>query len=212
MFTGSRPKNLLPTNKAYNMEAWTKLNIQMNDILETIIKYTEETEYVFITGGAQGFDQLAFWCVDRLKSHYPEKNIKNNLVLPFTNQAEQWMTNGLFSQKEYELMKDKADEISYCVNYELHNYKDIRNALMARNSVMINRADVTIALQANPDWNDPKTPSGTADAMRKALKEDKEIIWLKNKLTKNDEIYIDNIEIINEKSLKPLETLMRNTL
>lgn len=55
---------------------------------------------VFISGGAQGFDQLAFKAVNNLKQKYPD--IKNIVYIPFTGYDKQWNEYGLFTAKEFE--------------------------------------------------------------------------------------------------------------
>ena len=69
-FTGRRPKDLF----GYVKENYVPLVNKLTD--ELIQFYKEQGFDTFITGGAQGFDQLAFWAVDRMKRQgYMVKNI-----------------------------------------------------------------------------------------------------------------------------------------
>ena len=88
-FTGHRPKELCGYNQ-YNYMTFVK---QLQNIIETQIENGCDT---FITGGAQGFDQLAFWAVNNAKKKY--NHIKNIVYLPFPNYGERWKKTGLFSQ------------------------------------------------------------------------------------------------------------------
>lgn len=59
-FTGRRPKDLV----GYRREGY----IELVDYLKNYIRdnlYPHHTTY--ISGGAQGFDQLAFWAVEKLR-------------------------------------------------------------------------------------------------------------------------------------------------
>lgn len=68
-FTGRRPKNLC----GYNNNKYNDLVDKVTEICET---FHQNGYRNFISGGAQGFDQLAFWAVLRLKKIHPDvKNI-----------------------------------------------------------------------------------------------------------------------------------------
>ena len=67
-FTGRRPKDLYK----YDKEKYIPIVNKLVEILESFYLQGFKT---FVSGGAQGFDQLAFWAVNRLKTKYPD--IKN---------------------------------------------------------------------------------------------------------------------------------------
>ena len=62
----------------------------------------------YITGGAQGFDQLAFWAVNSLKKEY---DIQNIVYIPFQGQERLWKKTGMFGQKDYQKMLALADQV-----------------------------------------------------------------------------------------------------
>ena len=64
-FTGRRPKDLFGYDKDKYYPIVDKLELILEDFyLQGFKKY--------ISGGAQGFDQLSFWAVNRLKKKYPD--------------------------------------------------------------------------------------------------------------------------------------------
>lgn len=78
-FTGRRPKDLYGYDKNLYIPMVDALK---RDILMLHQKYNMST---FITGGAQGFDQLAFWAVNALKRDMG-LNIRNIIYVPFKGQ------------------------------------------------------------------------------------------------------------------------------
>ena len=136
-------------------------------MLEQFIQMHKET-ITFITGGAQGFDQLAFWAVHKLKSKYPY--IKNVVYVPFKGQESRWMENGLFGQKEYRLMLQLADEVKYL--YEKPKQYEVVGLLMNRNHRMADDSDFVFALCNDETWTNPETRGGTQECMRYASTHD----------------------------------------
>ena len=121
-FTGRRPKDLF----GYQKDKYISL---VNKLVTELEKFYLEGFDIFITGGAQGFDQLAFWAVNKLKQKgYPVKNI---VYIPFLKQELKWLEKGLFSQSEYRLMLKMADEIKICspdINVSEANKWEINSA------------------------------------------------------------------------------------
>lgn len=160
-FTGRRPKDLA----GYRRDAYSDLSLYLTEYLKSVILPSGID--VFVTGGAQGFDQLSFQAVDNLKS--AGLHIANVVCIPFYGQESIWRPYGLFSQKDYWNMLDSADEVICTVNPKPDTRGGIMKALMDRNSKMMNMASTCIALWPDDDtWMNPATRSGTADAMRKA--------------------------------------------
>lgn len=185
-FTGRRPNVLGGYDKKNYIEFVNKLI----DYLKTYV--TEDIE--FITGGAQGFDQLAFWAVDELiHRNNTEFNIKNIIHVPFKGQERRWLKYGLFGQNEYRAMLNKADDIVY-LNDELDDKYEIIKALYDRNHSMVNTSDMVIALYPDDSWKTEK--GGTAECMRYAKSKHKKIIQLKYKI-ENNKLGIDSIIVID---------------
>lgn len=113
-FTGHRP------NKLYGYDLNTKECELLSQELIKVIKVLIEEKGVtrFISGGALGFDTIAYICVDFLKKQY--KDIKNILAIPFENQYVKWNT---MDKERYFKMKEFADEVIYVDTLE--NYKTV---------------------------------------------------------------------------------------
>ena len=87
-FTGRRPKDLY----GYNHDAYIPM---VNAIKSCLRKHISQGYTKFISGGAQGFDQLSFWAVNALKRE--GYDIKNIVYVPFKGQEKAWKETGLFS-------------------------------------------------------------------------------------------------------------------
>lgn len=173
-FTGRRPKDLV----GYDYDNYRSFVKELTALLAT---YGDNT--TFITGGAQGFDQLAFWAVNCVKREHPEwRGIKNVVYVPFKGQENRWAKTGGFSQADYQKMLRYADEVKF-LNENLSEYEDIVKALHSRNHAMIDDCDKLIALYPSDDWKTSK--GGTAEAMRYASSVNKEIIQLRYVINNN---------------------------
>lgn len=184
-FTGHRPKELCGYNQ-YNYITFVK---QLQNIIETQIENGCDT---FITGGAQGFDQLAFWAVNNAKKKY--NHIKNIVYLPFPNYGERWKKTGLFSQHDLDLVKKYADEIQYVVNQQTTSVGKSILALMQQNDQMIKNADLVIAL-TNFDYKDESQAGGTLAAIREAKRIGKPVLQLKYSKYHNELKITEKIEL-----------------
>lgn len=129
-FTGPRPKKLLEEN-GYNKSKYVDFVNSLENILKLICEKSVKP-LSFISGGAQGFDQLAFWSVYKLKQDNPNFDIKNIVYVPFRGQDKTWKEDGLFGQSEYRLMLSCADEIVYLSN-NIKTYGLIVKSLIGRN-------------------------------------------------------------------------------
>ena len=89
--TGRRPKDL----HGYDHDKYIPMVEATKECLREHIRngYTR-----FVSGGAQGFDQIFFWAVNALKRE--GYNIKNVVYVPFRGQERAWKATGLFSQAE----------------------------------------------------------------------------------------------------------------
>lgn len=142
-FSGHRPNKLY----GYNLKdpKYLKLNKFLEDILEN--KIVEEGYDTFISGGALGFDTVAFLSVKNLKKKY--SHIRNIMAVPFQNQPVKWSQK---DQRLYAWMKDTADEVIYVDSLEGYNRTNSEagafnpDKLKIRNEYMIDNADFLIAL------------------------------------------------------------------
>lgn len=158
-FTGHRP------DKLYGYDLKNDKYLKLNKFLEKILeeKIINEGYDTFISGGALGFDTVAFLSVKNLKKKYP--NIKNIMAVPFENQHSKW---SLKDVNLYNWMKNIADEVVFVDNLENYNRTDAnigmfhKDKLMIRNEYMVDNADLLIAL-----W-DGNNKSGTANCVKYA--------------------------------------------
>lgn len=158
-FTGRRPKFLCGY---ISHDAYKPFVAELREIIRG---YYNKGYRRFITGGAQGFDQLAFWAVDQLKSELPD--IENIVYIPYRNFGQYWAENGVFSRSEYRLMLSRATDVYYCIDRELTDSHEIIKALMERNHAMVNDSDFVIALHNSPNFYGEK--GGTAECMKYAF-------------------------------------------
>lgn len=181
-FTGSRPGKLCGFNHTSYSDFVQKLAVYL------YTKFGDNT--TFITGSAQGFDQLAFWAVDLIKTAFPNSHgIKNIVYIPFPDQGNRWKKTGPFSQEEFKQMLDKADEVKILGE---NSNKSVGVLLQLRNEAMINDSDIVIALYPDDSWRTAKG-SGTANCMVYADKKHCPILQIRytikdNKLIMPDEI------------------------
>ena len=166
-FTGRRPKDLL----GYNKNAY--MNFVNNDLYNYLFDVCRsnpepDTPVEFISGGAQGFDQMAFWSVNKLKAEHPELNIVNTVFVPYRGQENRWPADTIFGRNDFNKMLAHADNVNY-LNGALASDKAVRKALFDRNHAMVNSSDFVIALYPDDEWRNPG-PGGTAECMRYANK------------------------------------------
>ena len=163
-FTGHRP------NKLYGYDMDNKYYDKLKIILKDMLKY-EICEYdadTFITGGALGFDTLAFDVVKDLIDDYGGNHI---LAIPFEKQPIKWPIE---SQVKYKIIKQFSACI-YVDNYEEYNIKGVRTGeyhpakLQKRNEWMVDNCDLLIGC-----WDGVKK-GGTWNCLRYAKNLEKEI-------------------------------------
>lgn len=143
-FTGHRP-NKLPGG--YNMihESNLEISYRLENQLQTLIGIGVDT---FISGGALGFDWLAFLTVNRIKKNSPDKGIKNILALPFLYQDNNWIEE---SVKMYNYIKNLADDIVYVDRLSEYKLKGIREdmyhpaKMQQRNMYMVDKSKYLVS-------------------------------------------------------------------
>lgn len=134
-FTGSRPKNL----RGYCREDYTNdKEIIKNYIYELYNKGFRE----FITGGAQGVDQLVLECLVELKEQLSSLII--TVFLPYFSYGNQWNFGDYFSYKHLKNLLISADYVSY-VNHVTYEH-EINKALFNRNEAMVECSDLVVAI------------------------------------------------------------------
>lgn len=172
-FTGPRPNQL----HGYD-EATRPLYAQIVDFTQNVIlEFARGNPGVeFISGGAQGFDQLAFWAVEKAKRLHPELNIGNILYIPFENQPSRWSPDGMFGRKEYLLMRRRAN-ITRIVspNPAPDDSRAAVKALYERNHAMVKDSDLVIALLAGRSLDWENSSGGTAECVRYARVQDQPV-------------------------------------
>jgi Uncharacterized protein conserved in bacteria len=174
-FTGRRPKDLC----GYTSSKYHELLVYLDNLLET--EFYSKGVRTFISGGAQGFDQLAFWVVNKLKERHPD--VKNVVYVPFKGQDGRWLANGLFSQHQYQTMLSLADDVKYLYVINNSNFGQVVKALTDRNHDMVNASDAVIALYPKDDYETVK--GGTAECMRYAKSQNVKVYQLKYEITAN---------------------------
>lgn len=158
-FTGHRP-NRLYGYRSY--EDWRPLFNAIYSLCEKL--YTEYGTRTFITGGAQGVDQTAFWAVNKLIITHPD--INNIVYVPMKGQELLWSKNGIFGQSDFRKMLQQAS--SYCILADTPSIA----ALIKRNEKMVNDTDAVIVVR-NGDSN-----GGTTACMKYAYKIHRKVIHL----------------------------------
>lgn len=176
-FTGRRPKDLF----GYVHDSYIPMVEAIKRDLRQFISQGYDT---FISGGAQGFDQLAFWAVNALKRE--GYNIKNIVYVPFQGQEKAWKATGLFSQAEYNLMLKLADEVVVLRNIDTNNKRTVISAMHSRNHVMVDNADLVFGLYPDYSWQLTTTKGGTAECLKYALSKNKTIWQLSNETLRSD--------------------------
>jgi uncharacterized phage-like protein YoqJ len=148
-FTGPRPHKLA----GFAKEAY-------QPVIDTTMQLCKKLYQVgakqFISGGAQGFDMLAFETVNKLKSVHPD--IKNVVYIPFTDYDKYFADYGLFSKNYARNLFAKADEVKYVSQSD--------------------NLDIVIALYPDGSWLTAEH-SGTANCMRYAKQKGKTIYQIK---------------------------------
>jgi len=174
-FTGKRPKDLC----GYDKEKYKLFVDWMTD--KIIVPLYDCGYRKFYTGGAQGFDQLAFWAVNRAKTVIAKRNpdlndIENIVVIPHKEQDSLWAETGVFSKSEYQALLKYAD-LTITLDKKGDNKNEVvKSLLFARNHFMVDNADLIVALYPTDDF---KAYSGTAECIRYALYKNKPIMQIK---------------------------------
>ncbi|MDE6915084.1 MAG: DUF1273 domain-containing protein, partial [Lachnospiraceae bacterium] len=136
----------------------------VGNLKEILIPLVGQGYTRFITGGAQGIDQLAFWAVEGLKA--VGYTVQNIVFVPYEGQELRWSEQGMFSRQEYKRMLKKADGVVYL--YRKGQPFKVVDALMERNHAMCDVSDKLIGVYEGIDFCNDK--GGTAECLRYAQK------------------------------------------
>jgi len=160
-FTGHRPQAKCMYGFNMRDERYQLLYKKLTEVIKLCICDYDIRN--FISGGALGVDQMAFWCVHKIKNIYSVKNI---LALPFEKQDSVWTMEQKYW---YRKMLEKADEIIFVDTSERYQIKDTiigeyhKAKLQKRNEFMVDNSRITIAV-----WDGSK--GGTMNCVRYAEK------------------------------------------
>ena len=127
---------------------------------ETIARLVQDGIQVYKTGGALGFDTLAAQTVLRIKEKHPQ--IKLSLVLPCLTQTRGWTEADV---KEYERIRERADEVVYT------SREYVRGCMFKRNRSLVDNSSICVC------WLTRST-GGTAYTVKYAIKQGLKIINL----------------------------------
>lgn len=158
--TGHRPKGLC----GYDRRNYQNFVSDLTDLLYHEF-YGKRGIRRFISGGAQGFDQLFFWAVHQMKKRYSCMDPENIVFVPFEGQEDRWSETGCFSKTEYRMMLKQADQI-VVVSKEY-----TVEALPARNHAMCDCSGSCLALCRDEVWELDENAvrgSGTMECLRYA--------------------------------------------
>lgn len=175
-FTGHRP-NKLGTGYSITNERVVSYSNMLKEVLRPLIQ--NEGACHFISGGAIGIDQIAFWTVHSLKKEFV--GITNELAIPFIKQHTAWKNAELVGW--YHKMKEHADKVIYVDElglqdsryfsgnspYSLGEYS--AKKMQIRNEYMVDHSDVVVAVHDG-------SSGGTGNCVRYAESQDKRIIRL----------------------------------
>lgn len=170
-FTGHRPNKL---NNCYNLtdEQSKYISRKLEPVLIDLIE--DEGIERFISGGAIGFDQIAFWTVQGLKKkRYP--SIVNIVAVPFKNQPIKWLDKEI--QHWYKKMLDTADEAVYVDELPLYRVEGVPIGeyhvakMQKRNEYMVDKSRIVLAA-----WDGSK--GGTGNCCRYTRKVGKTLYTL----------------------------------
>lgn len=166
-FTGLRPKKL------FGYQDCTQYHTLSHTLGICLQLLYDHGYHAFLSGGAQGFDQLAFWTV-----HRQLPAAENHVYIPFPQQSERWEPDGLFGQKNYQRMLTLATSVTdISQGATTVSDKQCSSYLHKRNHSMVDHSAATIALYPHDRkvWTDQ---GGTAACIRYSLTQQHPVLCL----------------------------------
>lgn len=162
-FTGHRPNKLY----GYSLDSprYQMLAQELAKHLRGLIQ--KEGVKRFISGGAIGFDTVAFFTVEQMKREFD--GIENILAVPFENQFIKWRAE---DKERYHRMKSQADKVIYVDTLDEYKTKNDNTPvgeysnpkMQRRNEYMVNNSNYIVAL-----WDG--TSGGTGNCVKYVLKQ-----------------------------------------
>ena len=173
-FTGHRKDKL---DMYVNPQNEIKIILQLYKVIVGVIHDNPiEKEFHFYSGGAIGFDQIAFKVVDIIKKKFSSLTIINEIDAPFKFQYIKWRME---EQQQYFEQLKIADEVIMVDELDKYHIKGMANEvyhpskMQKRNEYMVDNSEIIIAL-----WNGDKKKSGTYNCIKYAKKCKKNIIYI----------------------------------
>lgn len=153
-FTGHRPNKLF----GYDMKHESYQNLAKRVKRLAHYLHTEYGVINFISGGAIGFDTVAFFAIESLKKDYP--GIKNIIAIPFIGQESKWKEDSI---ERYKKMLNLADDIIHVDQIEKYKASSVAGKLNKRNHYMVDNSSYLIACYDG-------TKGGTYNCLEYAVK------------------------------------------
>lgn len=178
-FTGHRPNKLGTDYSITNERVRAYSDMLIKELRPLILQHGARS---FISGGAIGIDQIAFWTVERLKREYPDLGIQNILSIPFSKQHTAWKNKELVTW--YHKMIATADSVIYVddmarnrgfMEYETNTTpvgEYHASKMQKRNEHMVDFSDVVVAV-----WDGSN--GGTGNCVRYAKQKGRSVIQLR---------------------------------
>lgn len=163
-FTGPRPKDLWGYKAGYQYSDLVKY--LKSNVLPNLYSKGYRS---FITGGAQGFDQIAFEALYKFKRDV-QPDIETVIYAPCIHQEEPWLEGSIdtrFSRKYYRKMLTLADRVEYITDKEY-----TPTCMNARNEAMVNDSSIIVALYNDEMEFAKKGVSGTQNTIVLASEKD----------------------------------------
>lgn len=178
-FTGRRPKDLCGYDPSRYVAA-------AEDLSELIYEefYMRRGIRRFITGAAQGFDQLSFWAVYRMANAHGCMDVQNVVFLPFQGFESRWADIGCFSKADFGQMLHEANKVVVLSD------KNGVDALFERNHAMCRCAGTCLALYPDDGWSAGR--GGTAECMRYAKDVGIKLLQLKYVVDTSGALVLEN--------------------
>lgn len=186
-FIGRRPKDLC----GYVKGAYDNLVTWLSDRIYTEY-YQNKNVRNFITSGAQGFGQLAFWAVEHMRRAHRLDDIAN-IVFCVRDQEKHWAKTGSpFCADEYNRMLRMADTVLWIEGGAV-------KSLFECNHQLAKNAEYMLALYPDSNWG--VGTGGTSECMRFAA----------TRLKKDGKGILEDLSrisyTISKNSIKPTEII-----
>ena len=144
---GHKPMDMFDHNQ-YKARTWEYIDGKLNACIKQLI--TEHGTRKFISGGAQGVEQMFFSNVDSVSKEIGI-HTENWMYEPFNGYQEKWPDNTLFGMSAYNNIRERAKRNK---TFKLLNRgselsldkKTFAKALHVKNTKMVNESDVVIGV------------------------------------------------------------------